>query len=262
MKFAIQQNLMNDEQLFLTGEATKNYPRTILDVVPFTREIKSDVPLIGKEYIPYGSTLLTKLAKDLGWTGLHFDLELFNYRASLKNRKDMLNDNVLSAKEAVEFLEKQNQEMFFVRPSDDNKQFAGQVMPADEIASWFQSMFDAVGGGSYYMPPETEIVLSSVKEISAEWRWFIVDGKIVSGSMYRAHKQLRKIREQEKSVIEEAQQMADIWLPDSCCVMDTCLIEGKMKVVEFNCLNSSGFYNHDVNLIFKSLWDYHERKCM
>jgi hypothetical protein len=100
-------------------------------------------------------------------------------------------------------------------------------------------------------------VLCEPQNIKAEWRWFVVGGKVISGSMYRAHNQLRKMRVVEQDLINEAQLLADKWLPDECCVMDLALVGEELKVIEFNCINSSGFYDNDVNAIFEALWNYH-----
>lgn len=260
MKFAIQHNLMNEDQLHDVADAVKNYPHIFVGVVPFSREITANEPLDGGEFIPYGSTLLTNLAADLNWSGLHFDVTKLNYRNFLQHHPHMLNDNVVTIKHAVEVLKTLPPDMqVFTRPSEDLKQFSGVVMEASEIWPWFVSMMEAVGGGSYYMAPETEVVLSSPKDISAEWRWFIVGGKIVSGSMYRAHGQLRKLRELDPAVIAEAQALADIWLPCDCVVMDTALVGDDIKVIEFNTINSSGMYDNDVPAIFAALWEHHNR---
>jgi hypothetical protein len=259
MKFAIQHNLMNIDQLHDVAKAVKPYPHIFVGTIPFSQEITSDEPLDGIDYIPYGSTLLTNLAAELGWLGLHFDLSKLNYRTFLENRGDMLNDTVISVKYAIEYLKtvSQNQK-FFTRPSEDLKQYSGQVLEAYEIWSWLQSMVDAgAGGGSYYMSADKEIVLSIPKDISAEWRWFIVGGQIISGSMYRAHGQSRKVRELDHAVIDEAQSLANVWLPDQCVVMDTALVGDEIKVIEFNTINSSGFYDNDVDAVFKALWEYH-----
>ncbi len=260
MKFAIQHNLMNETQLHDVAKAVKPYPHVFVGLIPFSREITSNEPIEGTKYIPYGSTLLTTLTSDLGWEGLHFDLNKLNYRNFVANRDDMLNDMVMTVQEAVDYLATQNPSTkWFTRPSQDLKQYSGQVLEAGEIIAWFKSMMTAVGGGSYYMPPETEVVLSTPVEISAEWRWFIVGGKIISGSMYRAHNQLRKLRELDATVIDEAQALADKWLPMDCVVMDTALVDGELKVVEFNTINSSGFYDNDVDAVFKALWEYHSK---
>lgn len=259
MKFAIQHNLMNELQLKEVADAVKNYPHVFVGMIPFSREITSDEPIEGVEYIPYGSTLLTNVASDLKWTGLHFDLSKMNYRTFLENRNDMLNDNVMRVQDARNMLSGVDRySKWFTRPSEDLKQYSGTVMEAGEIVPWFTSMMEAVGGGSYYMPPDTEVVVCSPKHISVEWRWFIVGGKIISGSMYRAHNQSRKLRELDKAVIDEAQALADIWLPDQCVVMDTALVDDEIKVIEFNAINSSGFYDNDIPAVFKALWEYHQ----
>lgn len=261
MKFIVQHNLINEGQLRQVADAIRPYPHMFVGVIPFSREITTDEPIDGAEYIPYGSTLLTTLGSEKNWTGLYFDLNKMNYRHFRDNRSDMLNDGVMSVADAVEFLTAQDPaSMWFTRPSLDLKQYSGQVMPAGEIVEWFKSMMAAVGGGTYYMDPNSEVVISSPKEISAEWRWFIVDGKIISGSMYRAHGQLRKLRELDQPVIDEAQALADKWLPMNCVVMDTALVGDEIKVIEFNCINSSGFYDNDIDAVFKALWEYHEKK--
>jgi hypothetical protein len=150
---------------------------------------------------------------------------------------------------------------WFIRPSEDLKHFAGQVIEAKECADWLNdAMSLPPESGTYAMSPEMKVVIATPKPIKAEWRWFIVDGKIVDGAMYRAHGQLIKTRELDQDVIQEAQDLANTWLPDPCVVMDTALVGDEVKVIEFNCINSSGFYGHDVNLIFKKLWEYHNEK--
>lgn len=260
MQFAIQYNLMNEKQMQLVRVAVAPYSVNYVHVRPFDHEITGNQPIVGQDYIPYGSTLLTTLASELGWKGLHFDLEKMNYEHFLAHRKCMLNRGVSTARLVADFCNSCDPDHeFFLRPSLDLKQFAGCVMKAGEIGPWFQSMFDTPqNGGSYYMHPDTKIVLDHPKPIQAEWRWFIVGGKIVSGSMYRAHGQMRTIRELDPAVIAEAQHLADQWLPLDCVVMDTCLSSDVLHIVEFNCINSSGFYDNDVGAIFKALWEYHQ----
>lgn len=100
------------------------------------------------------------------------------------------------------------------------------------------------------------IVLDTPEEILAEWRYFIVGGKIISGSMYRHKGQMHQKAELDADVLTEAQKFANKWLPAPNCVMDLALTNDGVKVIEFNCLASSGFYDNDVKAIFKALWDY------
>ena len=64
---------------------------------------------------------------------MYFDIDKFNYRESLKNRADMLNDNVITIEEAIKFLKEQPKESIWgVRPAEDLKKFSGEVMKARE----------------------------------------------------------------------------------------------------------------------------------
>lgn len=250
---------MNPQQLEKIEKATKDYPREFIGVIPFTHEITSNEPLEGKDFIPYGGTLFTQIAAQKGYKGLHFDIEWMNYSKFLQyNKKYMLNDNVLTIKDAIKFLSYELPDTkFFSRPSQDLKQYSGQVMTAKELHSFFSDIMQDQEG-SYFVRPDFEVVLSTPKTVSAEWRWFIVDNQIISGSMYRAHDQMRCIKETDSAVIKEAQKIADYWLPDTCVVMDTALVDGEVKVIEYNCINASGFYDHDIDAVFKALWEYHK----
>lgn len=240
-------------------KAVEKYPTVFCGVIPFSREITGIDDVSDKNFIPYGSTLLTTLGLEHQWKGLHFDLSQFNYASALANRDDMLNDNVLRLDDAIQFLQTLNPtDTVFVRPSEDLKQFSGQVVDTGECCTWFKSMMECETSGTYKLKPDMLVVVSAPKNIVCEWRYFVVGGKIVSGSIYRIHNQLRSIREDDAAVLKEAQAFADEWLPDSCCVMDLALLkDGQLKVIEFNCINASGFYANDVGAVFDALWAYH-----
>jgi hypothetical protein len=58
----------------------------------------------------------------------------------------------------------------------------------------------------------------------------------------------------EPRVWRWAAEMSWIWSPAPTIVMDLCLtVEGQYKVLEWNCLNSSGFYACDVGAIVTAL---------
>jgi hypothetical protein len=254
MKFLVQMNLIHEMGLAQVRDAIESYPHQYVSVIPFSNEFISEEPITGTDYIAYGSTLFIKLGHELGWQGVYFDYDNFNYETAVKYRSDMLNDDlVLTASEVIPFLEKSTLNTWFIRPALDLKHFNGQVIERQECIEWLQDAMACASSGSYQIGPDLKIVLSRPQYIQAEWRWFIVAGKIVSGAMYRNRGQLVKIREMDESVISEAQRMAGGWLPHRNCVMDTALVDDKLYVVEFNCINGSGFYGHDVSAIFTAL---------
>lgn len=266
MKFLIQSNLLSNQQLEMARYAMENYDSIDCSIIPFSEDITTTEPLAGVDYFPYGSTSLSNIALSRGFTGLHLNLETFTAEAWGKfNGKNMLNrPMILFAIDAIMTLRQFPSREFFMRPCEDLKQFSGNVETGEEHAANLQSMIDSYNQGfpgTYSMNPKTKVAISEVQEINAEWRWFIVGGKIISGSMYRAHNQLRQLRETEQGVIDEAQNLANNWLPDTCCVMDTCLLKsGVVKIVEFNTINSSGFYANDVPAIFDAIASYHSIK--
>ena len=259
MKFLIQHNLINPENLLEIKDAIKDYPHEFVGVLPFSHEIMSDEPLVGQDFIPYGSTSMTEAGLELGWKGLSFDLSRANYEAFVANRDDMLNTAPMRLDEAVTFLEGRNQgELWFTRPSKDLKEYTGLVDTAGELVEWFRDRILCASSGSYQLRPDTMVVLSVPKTIDAEYRWFIVGGKVITGSMYRNCGQLYSELQTDPAVIAEAQSFVDgKWLPSPCVVMDLALTDFGVKVIEWNCINSSGFYACDVKAIFKALWEYH-----
>lgn len=249
---------MNEEQLLKVKNAVAPFPHEFIGLIPFSREITSETPLVGTDYIPYGSTLLTTLGLKLGWKGLHFNLENFSIEKAWLHRTDLLNDSLITTVEHAERLLRTKNQDIFIRPDLDLKHFSGQVINSIECADWLKdAMSLPEESGTYAMTKDMKVCISEPVNIDAEWRYFVVGGKIVSGSMYRRGKQLYKKRELDEKVLTEAQTFADGWLPDECCVMDLALVNGEVKIVEFNCINASGFYDNDVDAVFKALWDYH-----
>jgi len=178
----------------------------------------------------------------------------------------MLNadSDILSVEDALlTYCDKSSDDMIFVRPDNDLKEFAGEVMSVSDFSTWVGQMSDGSNGNLLH--EDTQIVVAPARNILAEWRWFVVGGKVVDGSMYRHRGQLVKDHETWKGVYEEAQEQADIWLPHECCVMDTALVgtdveSAEHKVIEFNNINSSGFYNHDVEKIVLAITEFVKEK--
>lgn len=259
MKFCIQHNLINPDSLQEIKNAIAPYPHEFVGVIPFSHEITSDAPLEGKDYIPYGSTLMIDLTKELGWVGCHFNDETFTYEAAAKNRSDMMNaEHIMSVDECICFMENGTPGTeWFIRPSKDLKQFSGQLIEASGCAKWLREAVAVESSTTKQLGAHDMVVVAKPKPIDAEWRWFIVGGKVIDGSMYRSRGQLISLHETGPKLYAEAQTFANMWLPSDCCVMDLALVNNRLSVIEFNCINGSGFYKHDVKKIFDALWKYH-----
>ena len=256
MKFVIQYNLIQEEQLQKIKKAVAKYPHEYVGVIPFSHEITSDEGLEGEDYIPYGSTTMVNIADERKWKGVYFDINKFNYQASLDNRDDMLNSGIYTIKEAMEFLKTQPEDkVWFTRPSNDLKQYSGRVAETKVILDYFTKALIGDSSEGAMLSPETVIVLCEPQNIDAEYRWFVVGGKVVTGSYYRHSGQMYKQRVTDEKQIAEAQTFADKWLPHENCVMDLALVGDEVKVIEFNSINGSGLYDNDAEAIFDALWE-------
>jgi len=260
----VQDNLISESQYKQFIEALQNLgikykPIQIIPFSDFLPEVKVDDSIV----IPYGSTTFIRLAYEDGWKGVFFDHTTFKSSVWIKERRDMLNQDakILSIKDTCEFLRKEDpEEMWFVRPDDDFKYFPGSVVSSREFIDWVDPKMDERCIIPFEIDVEKIISIAPAKNIQYEWRYFIVGGKIVDGSVYRIGGQLHQVHEDDKEVNKRAQELADIWLPHENVVMDLALVNDELKVTEFNCLNASGYYKNDIAKIIKAVDDYMRNK--
>lgn len=261
MEFVIQHNLLNEKQLLKIKEAVQDLPHRFVGLIPFSREITSNEPLDGVNYIPYGSTSFVETTYDLGWTGLAFDPDRFSYHEAVKNRRDMLNDEtILPVKEIISLLEGYDKRLeIFCRPSHDLKQFSGYVDTVENILAFLKDATQCVSSRSYRIDSDTFIVVARPRMIVAEWRCFIVGGKVIDASLYRLNGELNSKHITDKNLLNIFQIFADQWLPHQNCVMDIASCgNGDMKTIEFNTINGSGFYDHDIKKVMTAWWKYYQ----
>jgi len=257
----IQSNFLDVNQITPIVETLRKHdiPFQDVSVIPFSDEFATPLDVSHKRLIPYGSTKLSKIAEQQKWEGLFFDRMTFRADTWNKQRGDMLNSDAefMTVREAInEFNNVEPESVWFIRPVEDLKHFNGTVTTAAEIARWMSS----VDVGNFSFDENVEVAISMPKNISMEWRYFIVGGKIVTGSSYRMNGMRLVKREEDPTVLAEAQNIANDWLPHETCVMDLALTDEGLRVVEFNCLNSSGFYYHNIEKFVLAVSDYFYNK--
>ncbi|WP_437301627.1 ATP-grasp domain-containing protein [Sorangium sp. So ce426] len=84
---------------------------------------------------------------------------------------------------------------------------------------------------------------------------FVVDGEVVTGSMYRPSGDSHLPRE----LIDFAERAASRWAPASVFVLDVARVDGAWKIVECNCFNGSRFYSADVERVVRTVSEHQER---
>lgn len=253
MTWVLQSNLVRDSQVRPFAEAFRALAIPFVDVaiVPFSDGFVTEPELPSANVIPYGSTTLMRIALQRGWTGLFYN-DQFQVPVWIIKRSDMLNEDAVfctAAEAAHRFSHATPGSQWFVRPTLDFKAFSGTVGTAEALAK----LMVGGEGSTYNFTPETVVAISDPKHILCEWRYFIVGGEVISGSLYRAAGERYVKREDGDDELRVVQMMADLWLPHPTCVMDVALTEHGRRVIEFNCLNASGIYDHDVPAIVRSV---------
>lgn len=261
--WVIQKNLFNErgyDQLVSTLERM-GVPHVDVRVVPFSGEYGELSPEVEdgpRALVAYGSTTLMRIAIKRRWRpGVFFDEENFSAPAWFEH----WGEHVLNyGAEVVPFKDVSVPpgEYRFIRPADDLKAFSGHVIYSDSFAEWKERV---LGVESPTLPPDHPCVVAPVREIAREYRFFVVDGRVVTGSIYKLGENVVYRADVEDYVTEYAQARVDEWKPADGFVIDVAAMrDGSLRVIEVNCLNSAGFYACDASKIVQAVSDHYERK--
>lgn len=139
---------------------------------------------------------------------------------------------------------------FHVRPNADDKAFNGAVY---DIDSW-SNMIRMREAQRQILPNQSlECWVSRIKKIEAEYRCWFIDHELVDISRYRQNNELSLHRETSHEVLDAARALGRLHLPMPNVVMDIAKTADEFKVIEFNPINSSGWYAASTEMIL-SRW--------
>lgn len=139
-------------------------------------------------------------------------------------------------------------ENLFIKPSSDTKAFdAGIIERGVSIQEHIESQFHREDYKNEL------ILLSPLKEIDAEYRFFVIDQKVISGSSYRINGQLKSETNIPEHIMETAIEYAKLYQPHDIFTMDLCQVGKNVKIVEYNCFNCSGIYATDYKKVIKEV---------
>jgi len=262
MFWVIQNNLWNEQQFTYFVECLDHasIPYSIVKVIPFADEIADENNEVDENWSPpkdvpiyvCGGTTLVKIAKKKGWTpGVFINNNFDMYIHQINWGEHMLNYDNIFAKFGD--LSKPSYEPFFIRPIHDDKSFAGHISSWEQFKIW-QKKVIKLRDTYTSLDENTEILVSSVKEIYKEYRFFIVNQKIAASSLYKLG---NKVVARNDFIDDDLRYFVHkrIWeyCPDRAFVLDVADTPNGYKIIEVNCINSSGFYACDVNALIESI---------
>ena len=226
-------------------------PYAITKLRPFINDINPDVNPEGPVFVS-GGTGMKVIAEQKCWFPGYIDSNI-DYEILLKHYKDkMLNygGKVVAFKDL-----NPEHESFFVRPCLDNKSFSGTVMTREEFVNWQSKIVSLNNEANSWVSikPDDRVFYSSTAAIMAEYRFFAVAGKIVTGSIYKLGRRIVYSDKVNQSVYDFAQQMIDLWSPNEAFVIDIAETPDGCRVLECNSINSAGFYDCDMAKIVAAI---------
>ena len=138
---------------------------------------------------------------------------------------------------------------WFVRPVEDSKVLAGSVKTAADILAIARTVLtpdpSEIPNGS--LRHDTELMLTKVVRIYAEWRIWVVAGEIVTHSLYKEGARVVYRPEIDTDALAFAQSLVDRNAGYATAyVIDICRTENGLKMLETNCIKAAGLYAADV----------------
>ena len=232
---------------------------TYCNVIPFSEDgLTIESELSEEPLFSYGSYTLSKIVKSRGYRPGSFISKDIDFD-SLKNiyGSELLNYDmsICRLEDAIP-----TSELFFIRPMEDNKAFTAKVMDIAEFKRFKEGIVN-LGDGFSTVTKDTPVLISTPKEIMSEIRFFIVDGKIATQSLYKLGDSVwysaivdQYIIDYVKDVVSSHRQ------PDVAYVLDVAVIERNIpKVLEINSINSSGLYAIDTQKLIAAVEDLTDR---
>ncbi|MFL6656931.1 MAG: ATP-grasp domain-containing protein [Massilia sp.] len=239
MHWVIQQSIFKpgNYQLLVDALDAQGIAHTSVSIKNGSYEMSPDLALDGKVYV-CGAIRLAHIARSKAWVPGSFLNENFDFAVWLA----ALGDEMLNARYVAGTLAEvavPAAAPFFIRPAQDNKAFDGMVMDAEMLASWRQD-----AGRAHLLP--LAVIVSPVRQLFREYRLFVVGKQVVTGSLYKAGGRPQISSDVEDYVLDYARALIARWTPADAFVVDLGLTEDGLKVIEFNNINSSGFYASNV----------------
>lgn len=254
LTWVLQANVLgqSDIESLSSSIRTRGMRLETLRIVPFSHEPADPMPEIDGPCIVYGSSGLLALARGVGWLpagwdGVNFEADVVRKRLG----RYALNSAGLRASwsNVADVARSRGWQRVFVRPDSETKEFPGRVFALPDLEDWIQKL----GQADYFADNDNAVVVGPALELGREWRVFVVSDEQVSTCQYADQGVSRQLPGGPEHVAEFVTGVTGVYRPAPCFVVDVAEVmedgNRKLRVVEFNSINSAGFYLCDIDKI-------------
>ncbi len=244
------------------GFANKSYHREIetferlgleydiFDYIPFSKDIPYFNNLPDDRYVIRGGVEITRFNHPVIKKSLFYDVKTFD-----QNYYGQLGLPLLNADATSYIFSEIKNRVFtspvFVKPSRDNKAFSAVLLsPGETLDELLSQQIHNV------ISDDETVLCAPTKKIFAEYRFFVINQQIITGSRYHLLGKLSPHYEIPSFVMNDARQYAKLYQPHDVFTMDIAMTDEGAKIVEYNCWNASGIYDTDIATMFLAVEDY------
>ena len=138
----------------------------------------------------------------------------------------------------------------FIRPNSGTKTFTGGIFEKERLEKEYDLL------SKYAGKPVDQIlcIISSNKNIESEYRFVIINDKVISGSQYKKNDKLYESKNIDEKAWKLASKIAsEKWQPDRVYTIDICKSNNKYYLLEINSFSCSGLYKCDCKKIVKEV---------
>jgi len=228
-------------------------PFSVDDEIIFENSEDSIESLSQHKIFTYGSYTMANKASRLFKPGAFVSDNISMSKLLEHYKEEMLNHDMIVGK--LKDIEPEF-DSFFIRPVDDTKSIVGAVYSKEYFTDWKQRIIDLNDDSCYAsVTGDTEICIAKVKQIDAEYRCFIINGRVATASQYRMNRIPHFTSHVDQYIIDYVHSVIKDWQPDIAFVLDVALSHGKLYIIEANCINSSGLYEIDTQKFIMAVED-------
>jgi hypothetical protein len=131
----------------------------------------------------------------------------------------------------------------FLRPDASDKDFNGGLVKRDFFNAWYGSAL------RFDPPPQSLVVVATPERLLAEYRLFVADGVVVTGSKYKTGDLVCPEPDFPGEAVQVAEAAAAAWSPERLFCIDVAETPNGFRIVECNPFNYSGVYESDLRLL-------------
>jgi len=260
--WVVQENVADEERYDEVFNTLDRFgiPFTKVKVIPFAHTLEPDVNPKGPVMTLGSITLTSRIVEKKGWKPGAYSNDNFDFE--VWSKVPQWAPHILNADAIVcPFRDVPTAwNRFFIRPCLDTKAFAGTLMDQDEYQTWRGRLLIEEGASDLMFNIDEMVCVAPIKEIYREFRFFIVDGRISTASVYKIG---GSVTYQDEGFIDRdaclfvSSLISDIsincWRPAPAFVVDVAMVEDGYKIIEINCINSAGFYKANVSKLVLDL---------